>query len=381
MPLKNRLPILDILNEKLLAGPSTLSERLNQLHDRLLNQFPKIDRIACALYEPKDDVLKTFINSTRAGIAISGYEYKLSQSRSLSEMARTGGWRVLSEIPQAVAPDTTHSQWLLQQGYRSSYTLPMYNGDALIGFIFFDSMQPGSFDEVTQRDLAIFCNLVNMTISSELSAVRAIVGAAHLMRDIADLRDFETGMHLERMSRHARLIAKDIGPARGLPDEFVEHVYLFAPLHDIGKIGIPDAILLKPGALTPEERVIMRQHVDKGVEIIQRVIAEFDIHTISDINVMRDVVASHHEFLDGSGYPRGLMGDDVPVAARIVTVADILDALMNKRPYKEPWGVEQCCAELNRLAEAGKLDRGCVAAVLGNIAEITDINRRFQDGA
>jgi HD-GYP domain-containing protein (c-di-GMP phosphodiesterase class II) len=325
--------------------------------------------------------LRTFINSTRSGSAITGYEFKLSKSRSLSGLAASGENRVIDYIPAVVPGDSAHSAWLLKQGYCSSFTVPMYDNGMFSGVIFFNSMKIGAFTPRAQLDLGLFSNLINMTISSELAAARAMSASAHLAREFANLRDFETGTHLERMARYARVIAKGVADAHGLSDEFVEHVHLFAPLHDIGKIGIPDSILLKPGPLDADERRLMETHVVKGTNMVSNMLVDFGLQHLPDAVLIRNIVASHHEFLDGSGYPNHLRGDKVPIEARIIAVADIFDALTSARPYKSAWPVERACDELRGMVAKGKLDGDCVAAIERHAVELTEIGMRYRDAA
>ncbi|MFM7312503.1 MAG: HD-GYP domain-containing protein [Cyanobium sp.] len=356
-----------------------LNFRLRQLHEQLLELVPAVDRIACVLYEPKDDMLKTFVNSTRVGEPIKGYEFHLSDSASLSAIAASGVQRVIDEIADTVQPNSPHSDWLLNQGYRSSLTVPLNANGAFIGFLFYDSLQPAAFSEQVCRRLEIYNALIGLTITNELNLVRSITTSAQVAREFANLRDFETGGHLERMAHYARLIARDLAAARGLSDEYVEHLYLFAPLHDIGKIGIPDSVLLKPGALNAEERRLMDSHVQKGIDVLERMIGQFGLQRLADAAVMRNVVAGHHECLDGSGYPQGLRGDQIPLEARIIAVADILDALTSHRPYKPAWTLEAAIAELERLVAAGKIDADCVAALRRHPDEIRAIQDRYGD--
>ncbi|WP_342129548.1 HD-GYP domain-containing protein [Hydrogenophaga sp. OTU3427] len=358
---------------------STLTHRLEVLHDKLLETVPSVDRIACALYDADEDMLKTFINSTRAGRAMVGYEYKLSDSHALSAMAASGEFRVLDNIEQALLSNTGHTNWLREQGYRSSFTVPIYDGGSLTGFVFFDSMRADAFTTQVQRDLVLYTNLISMAIASELSAVRLVLDATRIARELTEVRDFETGSHLERMARYSRVVAHAVAPSRGMNDEFVESVYLFSALHDIGKIGIPDHVLLKPGKLDPAERVIMETHVDIGVGIIDRIIGTGKRQRLPDSTILRNIVHCHHEYLDGSGYPRQLKGDEVPLEARIVTVADIFDALTAIRPYKHVWTPEQALEELDRMAEGGKLDRDCVRAVHDHLAQLLLIRDSYQD--
>ena len=360
---------------------SSLTDRLGALHDNILERVPDVDRVACTLYDGTEDLLKTFVNSTRKGVAIAGYQFCLGQSDSLSHLARTGEFRVIDNIAATVQPDSPHSAWLLTQGYQSSFTVPMYDNGEFLGFIFFDSAKASAFTLREQRDLVLFCSLINMAVSNELSTVRSILASARIARDFAKMRDFETGAHLERMARYARLIARDMAAVHGCTDEFVEHVYLFAPLHDIGKIGIPDRILLKPGRLDDEERATMQTHVDLGTRMIDKILGDFGLGHLPDSHIMKNIVRYHHELLDGSGYPVGLKGDAIPLEARIVAVADIFDALLSTRPYKPAWTFHDTCSELERLAALNKLDAECVQTLCRHEAEVAAIRDRYQDPA
>jgi HD-GYP domain-containing protein (c-di-GMP phosphodiesterase class II) len=363
------------------ASYATLSARLQSLHDMLLLVHPDIERVACALYDPTDDLLKTFINSTRNGEAIRSYQYKLCDSESLSYLARTRELRHMTDIQNTLLPSSAHSEYVLREGYQSSFTVPMQHQGDFLGFIFFDSRQLDTFTPEVRRELLLYANLLTMAIANELIAIRSIVGSMQIAREFTELRDLETGTHLQRMSRYARMVARVVAPTADRPDEFVEHVFLYSPLHDIGKIGIPDAILLKPGPLTDEEWVVMRSHTTKGREMVDRISADLLIDYLPDQSVLQNIVELHHEALDGSGYPYGLKGDAVPLEARIVSIADVFDALTSERPYKEPWTTERSVDELRRMVDRGRLDGDCVEALAANLDEATDISIRLADVA
>jgi HD-GYP domain-containing protein (c-di-GMP phosphodiesterase class II) len=151
-------------------------------------------------------------------------------------------------------------------------------------------------------------------------------------------------------------------------------------MHDIGKLGVPDEVLFKPSRLSSEERSVMRQHSAIGGELIERLIANFELGEMQGIEHLRDVALMHHEALDGSGYPLGLSRDEIPMTARIVAVADIFDALTSPRSYKEPWSVEATIVELRAMAVA-KLDPDCVEALVARIGDVERIRREFAESA
>lgn len=157
----------------------------------------------------------------------------------------------------------------------------------------------------------------------------------------AEFRDNETGNHVIRMSYYSRLIAQAIG----LGPEATELLFATASMHDVGKIGIPDAILLKPGPLNAAEWAIMRRHPEIGAEIIGE-------HGDPLLDTARIIALTHHERFDGSGYPRGLVGKDIPLFGRIVAVADVFDALMTRRPYKKALPVDETLAAMARNSGA-----------------------------
>jgi two-component system, response regulator RpfG len=178
----------------------------------------------------------------------------------------------------------------------------------------------------------------------------------------AEYRDFGTGLHLLRMSHYAELIAEGLG----LPEEEVRRLTLAAPLHDIGKIGVPDSILLKRGHLEEEEMAIMRRHPLIGHEILRDSQSRF-------VQMGAIIALRHHERWDGSGYPDGLRGDEIPIAAQIVALADVYDALTSERPYKEAWSSEKTLAYI--VDHRGSLfSPDCVDVLVANRERLDEIH-------
>ncbi len=244
--------------------------------------------------------------------------------------------------------------------------------------LFFNSYQSDVFTDKTLRELDIFGHLIALMIINELTTVRVMSAALKTTSKITHMRDPETGCHLDRMSRFSRLITQTLAKKYRLDDEYIEHVFMFAPLHDIGKIAIPDNILLKPGALDADEKAIMDTHARKGREMIDDIVSNFGLDSIEHINVLRNIAEFHHEAVNGSGYPCGRSNGDIPLEARIVAVADVFDALTSRRSYKEAWSNEQAFDMLKQLA-GEKLDLDCVNALLERREEIEHIQKLFQE--
>jgi putative two-component system response regulator len=184
----------------------------------------------------------------------------------------------------------------------------------------------------------------------------------------AEFRDPETGAHIIRMAHFSSLIAREMG----LDRDQQEALLIAAPMHDVGKLGTPDHILLKPGKLDYDEFEIMKQHASIGYEILKDSASPF-------MQLAATIALSHHEKFDGSGYPKGLTGENIPVVGRIVAVADVFDALTSPRPYKTAWEVDRAKAFL--LDGRGQhFDPLCVDALLACWSEVLDIRDRFRDG-
>ncbi|MAL96151.1 MAG: two-component system response regulator [Haliea sp.] len=183
----------------------------------------------------------------------------------------------------------------------------------------------------------------------------------------AEYKDNETGLHVIRMSHFARLIALAAGYSR----EWADNLLNTAPMHDVGKIGIPDAILQHPGALDAAQWEVMRQHTLIGAEIIGDDGSAF-------LRMAREIALNHHEKWNGSGYPHGIAGEAIPVSARIVAIADVFDALTSRRPYKEPWSVSEAL-ELIRRERGEHFDPELVDAFERCLPEILAVRERWQE--
>ena len=183
----------------------------------------------------------------------------------------------------------------------------------------------------------------------------------------AEFKDNETGTHVIRMSNYAKLL----GTAAGFSDEEANLLLNAAPMHDVGKIGVADSILRKPGRLTPEEFEIIKKHTTDGASIIGQ-------HESKLLSTAAIVALTHHEKWDGSGYPHGLKGEGIPLVGRITAIADVFDALSSKRPYKDPWPLEKVINLLR--SESGKhFDPDLVRLFIGILPQIEEIMMRYNE--
>jgi len=355
----------------------TLTERLEAIHGLLSDKLPRLARIAVALYDANTDMLHTLAHSSRGEDPLSHYGIALSEVPSLRELLRQGGPRIANDLKAAYFHGSEHSRRIIGQGYRSSYTAVLSHRDAVLGFVFFNSYEAGQFDERALPIVECAARLVALTIGEDLDATRILMGAIVALGKVARVRDPETGEHLERMARFSREIALRLAEPWGLTDEFVENVFLYAPLHDIGKLAMPDAILFKPEGLGPGEWEIMRQHPARGCEIVQ-IMLDNAAAPFPHIELLTHIIRHHHECFDGSGYPDGLTGSNIPVEARIVAVADSFDALTSLRPYKDRWDNARALAWMQ--AHAGsRFDPECIVALERSLPAIARIQDAIRD--
>ncbi len=365
--------LLDRLNEKL-----SMSEKISFLHRVLRQKFDFVQRIGVAVYDPQCDILQTFAHSTEGGNPLGSYQCKLRDAPSLQRLALVGKPRIINDMNAGRLGRREHNRRLRDHGFRASYTVPIFHDAQLGGFVFFNSSQSDVFDEASLPYLDMIARLVSLLVTLEFKQVRVLQGAVRTATCFSGHKDPETGAHLERMARFSRLIANGIAADYGFDDEFVEAVFWFAPMHDIGKIAIPDHILRKPGKLTESEFAIMKTHASKGREMVDAMLGNFGLRDFGYSDLVRNIAGCHHENYDGSGYPQGLVGEDIPIEARIIAVADVFDALTSERPYKPAWSNDEAFTALREMA-SWKLDPRCVDALLKCRGSIEEIQARFQD--
>jgi HD-GYP domain-containing protein (c-di-GMP phosphodiesterase class II) len=358
-----------------LNGKLPLPEKIGFVHGLLKNRFEFIDRVSVAIYEPKTDLLKTFVHSSSGDNPLSLYSARLADSASLQEILKMGRTRVVNDMDVFSSASAEHSRRIAAQKYGSSYTMPMLLNGEFFGFLFFNSYRKYAFNDVVLNYLDMVGHLLSSLVIHEMSAARNLLATIKTATNMVLHRDFETGAHLDRMSNYARLIAKGVAKKHQLNDDLVEHIFQFSPLHDVGKIGIPDSILLKPAKLSEAEFATMKTHTVKGGEIISRMLENLGLDDLHHAGILRNIALHHHEAIDGSGYG-GLTDAEIPIEAKIVAVADVFDALTSKRIYKEVWNNDEAF-EFLQSTVGSKFDPDCVAALISCRDEIEAIQEKF----
>lgn len=197
--------------------------------------------------------------------------------------------------------------------------------------------------------------------------IQAHLETIHCLSYAAEYKDEDTAQHIHRMSHYSALLATKLG----LPEREVYQILHASPMHDVGKIGIPDAILLKPGKLTPDEWEIMKEHSQIGAKILEQSTSEL-------LQVGATIAMSHHEKWDGSGYPVGLAGKKIPLYGRICAISDVFDALTSRRPYKEPFSNEKSL-DIMKQGHGKHFDPAVLDIFLEHFDTILDIKSRFSD--
>ena len=351
------MPMISFKLAKLSSNRISLSKKLVGLQQKLLNKLPTLQSAYCVLYP---------LGSNEV-VVVADSNAPQHPSTCLPE-----------ELAQLLTTVASAEVFCLENDTQVMI-IPITVAEECIGFNIFVTLEKQIIDSALQVKLFDTAINISTTVVAEITAVKTLHATAFAAKQLTKLRDFETGEHLTRMAHICSLIARKVQDTYQLSDEFIEFLFMFASLHDIGKVGIPDRILLKEGRLDAAERKIMETHVEKGVFIIENVIECYELLDEEATQVLRDIVAYHHEYLDGSGYPNGLIGDQVPIAARIVTVADIFDALTNTRPYKQDWSEQAAINELLSMANNGKVDIHCVNGLVDSLDEATRINLTYQD--
>lgn len=373
--IQQRRYFLDQLNTDL-----PLNEKLAFVHAAVKQYADFVCHISVSLWDEKTRLLKTFLATNGKPCSPAHRTVAFKEACTLDKALKHRR-SVGKDVPPIFCKEPHgYPQKVDRQQCGVGYTFPMKHNQQCIGLIFFDSAKKKCFASNTLDLLDLFGHLIANIVINELHSVLTLLAAIKTAKCLIHYRNPETGNHVERMSRFARLIATELSKsAKHRFDEgFVEKIFVFSPLHDVGKIGIPDEILLKPEKLNKTECEVMKSHPLIGKQIVDAIIENFGFESFEHVDVLQHIAQYHHESMDGSGYPYGLKGKEIPIEARIIEVADIFDALTSARPYKSAWSNEEAFTLLRRITKT-KLDTDCVQALIRNKAAVEQIQQDFRD--
>lgn len=368
-----RAPLLGRLGSR-----ASDSRKLAAVHKVLRRYFPAVRRVAVALYDAKTGTAGTFVSAGDRAAPLTLYESRLDRAPSLRRVFRTRRIRVVNDLDVFAAGAGAHTQAIRRGGWKSGAAFPIVADGRVMGFVFLNSRRRNAFPSEDLPLLEVFAQLAASVATARVRAAGLLREALRTAVGMVHYRDPETGNHLERMARYSRLIAQELSASgrRRFDDERIQAITDLAPLHDVGKLAIPDRILLKRGPLTKSERHLMRTHTTIGRLIVDSILRRFGSTFPASSNILRQIAEQHHEALDGSGYPAHLKGGKISIEARIAAVADIFDALTSARPYKDAWTVDRAFAALEKLGRT-TLDRDCVRALIRRRRDVERIRRRF----
>jgi HD-GYP domain-containing protein (c-di-GMP phosphodiesterase class II) len=348
---------------------------LKKIMETVESKLP-LDRLSFAFMDNFGNVVAETASTKLDNIFLdAGFIDKL-ENTSLKHLVQSKKYRIINDLEDHYLNKrkSEATRLLLKEGIRSNITAPIEFNDKVVGFIFFASSKKNVYNQYHLNLAKRIVNILKQNIFSHYIVQQIIASSSNGFVRLVEGKDNETGDHISRVASVSRLIAKklsEINPA--ITPKFIRELYLFAPLHDIGKVGIPDDILLKPGRLTKEEYHLMKNHVSIGENIIKDI--NKSIENLSDLSLLEvaiDIIGGHHEKFDGSGYPRGKKGKTIPLAGRIVAVADVFDALMSKRPYKDAFSFEDSF-NLIKKGSGNHFDPEIVDIFESSINEVKDI--------
>lgn len=278
-------------------------------------------------------------------------------------------------------PEAELAQRLASAGLGSALYLPLVRERSGGGVMVIAACSSAAYNDESTEFFGNIAGQVGHILEKTVVVEGLVVAAVEGLAKLAESRDPETGDHLLRMTRYSAVLAEELGRTGPYRDRItaatVRDVLRFAPMHDIGKVGIADTILLKPGRLDAAERQEMERHPTIGGEALRRCEAQMNLLGHSIFRVGIEIAECHHEKFDGSGYPAGLAGEDIPLVARIVAVADVFDALTSKRPYKDAWPVDKALTILDEAAGT-QFDPAVVAAFRRALPQVLEIYEKHR---
>jgi response regulator RpfG family c-di-GMP phosphodiesterase len=342
--INNLITLIENINNN-----ASFTETLNFINETFSAYIP-YNYIGIALIEEDKKLLRASYGVADDNIVglpenLVGSTWPINDT-SLESLLQTGEARIINDLEEYTAkkPLKPYNAAILEAGIRASITLPLKVSGEPVGVIFFSSNRKNVYNEEHLKFLNSLVNSIAISFNQNIFIKDVLYSSVLALAKLAEARDEDTGEHLNRMKHYSKAITELLYENSVYADEitveYIENIERYSPLHDIGKVGIRDGILLKPGKLTTEEFEEMKQHTKYGADVLRSAENNMQKRGKSLFNMGIEIAESHHEKWDGSGYPYGKKEKEIPLCARIVAIADVFDALTSKRPYKEPFSLE-----------------------------------------
>ena len=355
----------------------SLNAQLQSIAGRMQAHLPELDRVSFALFDEDQNSLKTYADSAFWNLQQAHNEASMKELPVLTRCALLGTHRIIDDLTQL--PSNKHIEMLLEYGYRSSAAIPCYENEQFKGFIFLNSRRLNVFSDQVVSDLAPYLDMIKFCVMSENQIVHRIVDSAREILNEANVCPSDFIAHKERIAYYTRVIASHIAENYDFDDETVEHLSLFAQFHDLGKVRLPEHLVGQHQPLATDVRNQLHCYVQHGLDIVDEILEKLGYPQHPSVVLLTEIMAHHKEFLDGSGYPNGLSGSDIPISARIVAVANVFDALTVHRPHRQAWSIPLAILEMEKMVNRGQLDRQCVDALREHQSEISTERERYPE--
>lgn len=338
-----------------------LNQQLQNLLERMHVHAPNITRISYARYNRDTDMLVTYADSKFDLWGELHHEKRLSKLNGLKNSATMGIPRIVDDLEEKIRCERV--AFLLQKGYRSSAAVPCFKNHQFCGFVFLNANKAKAFNGQTMLALAPYIEMLQFAVESHSQVVHTIVDFAERLKTVSNLFNRDSYYHGRRMRAYTKVIAEFVAEQHHLDDEQVEAIEMFAQIHDIGKSQLPEQQVYSTNVFDSDELMSARSHVDNGIKMMEEIISSVGNPNHPSITVLNQIMRFQYEFLDGSGYPYGFKHDEVPLAARIITVANIFDAMTTHKSYRQACSVTSALLELEKMVQKGKIDAMCVNAL------------------
>lgn len=369
--------LYELLNKRV-----SIEDTMEEIN-KTFKDFIPFDKISIVLIENTGSIYVQAVHSNYALVLKKGFSTSI-HGTSLQNVISSKQHRVIHDYRKYLDenPNSQLTKLIMQEGILSSITCPLIANELCFGVIIFSSKNPNVYNDTCMRYANMISNNMAIVIEKSLLVDDLLIASITGFARLVEAKDSDTGLHIERMQNYSKLIALELQKNEKfstiIDELFIENIFRFSPLHDIGKVGIADGILLKPAKLTPEEFEVMKKHTIIGGEVLKNASNNFIRNGRNFFDVGIDITLGHHEKYNGKGYPFGLSGDQIPLSARIVAVADVFDALTSRRVYKNAIAIDDATKII--VDEKGKsFDPDVVQAFCNTLDNVLDIFNKYQE--